>query len=312
VRTGRILLSIGVALATLACTAAPVLAGEANRPGSKPQVPLTEVRSFTYVLQDYPGGRLDAIARAPQQLAIIDLSRDATAKGYFTAPEIARVRGSGKKVLAYFEIGSIEEFRTEFRGLPSDLMLNIWPDWPDEHFVRYWDPRWWDTVLKQRVDQALRAGFDGVYLDTPLAYEEIDLKRTPGETRRSLGRKMTALIVRISKYAKAKRPGFLIVPQNSPELRLHPGYVDAIDGIGMEELFFKATDDPCTEDWCGENLRHALALRKLGKAVLATDYAKRPGDVAAACARYRRHGIAGNVTVVDLDRISPPCSKKGS
>ncbi|MGW2143493.1 endo alpha-1,4 polygalactosaminidase [Nonomuraea bangladeshensis] len=294
----RILLSIGLVLGSLACSA--------------PQVPLTEVRSFTYVLQDYPKGRLDAIARAPHQLAIIDLSRDATIKGYFTAAEIAKVRASGKKVLAYFEIGSIETFRTEYRTLPRDLVLNVWPDWPDERFVRYWDRRWWDTVVKQRVDQALRAGFDGVYLDTPLAYEEIDLKRTPGETRRSLGRKMTDLIVRISKYAKAQRPGFLVVPQNSPELRLHSGYVQAIDGIGMEELFFKATDDPCTEDWCAENLRHALALRKQGKAVLATDYARRPVNVTAACARYRRHGMAGNATTVELDRISDPCSKRGS
>ncbi|MGP3919700.1 endo alpha-1,4 polygalactosaminidase [Nonomuraea sp. 10N515B] len=274
---------------------------------STPSGSLANVRSFTYVLQDYPGGRLDAIARAPHQLAIIDLSRDATIKGYFKPAEIARVRASGKKVLAYFEIGSIETFRTEFRTLPRDLVLNVWPDWPDERFVRYWDSRWWKTVIKPRVDQALRAGFDGIYLDTPLAYEEIDLKRTPGESRKSLGKKMTNLIIQLSRYAKKIRPGFHIVPQNSPELRLYPGYVNAIDGIGMEELFLKATDEPCTEDWCGENLRHALALRKLGKAVLATDYAAKPANIAAACARYRRYGIAGNVTVVDLDRVSLPC-----
>ncbi|MEW9553889.1 endo alpha-1,4 polygalactosaminidase [Nonomuraea sp. NPDC050783] len=281
--------------------------------GVQPAAPsLRDVRSFTYVLQDYPGGRLDAVAAAPHQLAIIDLSRDGTTRGYFTRAELARVRASGKKVLAYFEIGSIETFRTEYRGLPRDLVLNVWPDWPDEYFVRYWDRRWWDLVVRPRVDQALKAGFDGVYLDTPLAYEEIDLKRVPGETRARLARKMSDLIVRISRYAKSVRPGFLVVPQNSPELRLQPGYVQAVDGIGMEELFVRATDRPCVQDWCAENLAHALALRERGKAVLATDYARRPAGVAAACARYRRHGIAGNVTVVDLDRVSPPCSKRGS
>ncbi|MFF4194401.1 endo alpha-1,4 polygalactosaminidase [Nonomuraea sp. NPDC001831] len=273
---------------------------------------LTDVRSFTYVLQDYPAGRLDTVARAPHQLAIVDLSRDGTTKGYFRPAEIARVRASGKKVLAYFEIGSIETFRTEYRGLPRDLVLNVWPDWPDERFVRYWDRRWWDVVVKPRVDQALRAGFDGVYLDTPLAYEEIDLKRVPGESRATLARKMSDLIVQISGYAKKVRPGFFVVPQNSPELRLQPGYVRAIDGIGMEELFVKATDKPCVEDWCRENLAHALALRKLGKAVLATDYARRPAGIAAACAAYHRYGIAGNVTTVELDRVSPSCSKRGS
>ncbi|MEU8244825.1 endo alpha-1,4 polygalactosaminidase [Nonomuraea sp. NPDC048916] len=301
----RSFLHAGVALATLATCATGSPGGRSGE-GSG----LREISTFTYVLQNYPKGRLDELARAPHQLAIIDLSRDGTVKGYFTREEIDRLRGSGKKVLAYFEIGSIEEFRTEYRPLRdknADLLLNVWKDWPDEHFVKYWDPRWWRLVVRPRVDQALRAGFDGVYLDTPLAYEEIDLARVPGRTRERLGREMADLIIRISAHAKRSRPGFAVVPQNSPELRRYSGYTRAIDGIGMEELFFKATDDPCDEEWCGENLANAIALHKQGKAVLATDYAVSPANVRTACSRYRKLGIAGNVTVVDLDRISPPC-----
>ncbi|MFI0423433.1 endo alpha-1,4 polygalactosaminidase [Spongiactinospora sp. 9N601] len=275
-------------------------------PAAVPPAPgLSGVTSFTYVLDGYPKGRLDAVARAPQPLAIIDLSRDGTTAGYFTAAEIARVKKTGKRVLAYMEIGSIERFRSEYA---DDLTLNTWTDWPDERFVRYWKPAWWSRVIKPRLDQALRAGFDGVYLDTPLAYEEIDLSLVPGETRHTLGRKMTGLIVRISRYVKQARPGFQVVPQNSPELRHHPGYTAAIDGIGMEELFYQATDRRCTASWCRENLADTLALRRQGKAVLATDYATRPANVRAACAGHRRHGFAGNVTVVALDRVSPPCA----
>jgi cysteinyl-tRNA synthetase len=297
-------LPVGAVLAMLVACAADLPAGAAPKPG------LTGITTFTYVLQNYPKGRLKDIERAPHQLAIIDLSRYSTAEGYFTAAEIARVRGSGKRVLAYFEIGSIETFRTEYRPLRAhdpDLLLNVWADWPDERFVKYWDERWWLQVVNPRVDQALRAGFDGVYLDTPLAYEEIDLARVPGETRARLGRKMADLVIRISAYAKGIRPGFAVVPQNSPELRRQRGYTRAIDGIGMEELFFRDTDVPCRESWCGENLADTLALRKQGKAVFATDYARSPANVRTACSRYREYGLAGNVTVVDLDRVSPPC-----
>ena len=63
------------------------------------------------------------------------------------------------------------------------------------------------------IGAALRAGFDGVYLHTPLAYEQLDLAAAQGRDRDALARDMTALIVRISRYAKARRPGFLIVPQ---------------------------------------------------------------------------------------------------
>ena len=151
------------------------------------------------------------------------------------------------------------------------------------------------------------ARFDGVYLDTPLAYSEIDLSLVPGQTRESLGRLMVDLIMRLSAYAKARHPGMLVFPQNSPELRGYPGYTGAIDGIGIEELFYLATDQPCDLDYCPEHLRHARALRAAGKAVLAIDYATRPANIAAACTRYRTEGFAGYVTTVDVGRISTAC-----
>lgn len=264
---------------------------------------------WVYQLQGYDHGGLSALARAPQRLAVVDLARDA-GTDWFRPDEIAALKASGKRVLAYFEIGSIESFRPEYAPLradAADLLLNRWPDWPDETFVRYWDERWWDRVVRPRVDRALAAGFDGVYLDTPLAYEELDLKLTPDWTRDRLGRAMTDLIARISQYARARRPGFWIVPQNSPELRRYPGYVDAIDGIGVEELFFEATDKPCRSDYCAENLANTEALRDAGKVVLAVDYARRSANVRTACGRYRTEGFMGTVTTRALNRIAAPC-----
>ncbi|MEU7907659.1 endo alpha-1,4 polygalactosaminidase [Actinoplanes sp. NPDC049118] len=268
------------------------------------------ISSWAYQLQDYPGGRLDQVAAGPYQLAVVDLARDAHAD-YFRADEIRKVRATGKRVLAYFEIGSIEDFRPEYPALrrdAGDLIANEWSDWPGEHFVRYWDERWWERVIRGRVDQALKAGFDGVYLDTPLAYEQIDRRYAQGRDRQALGSAMAALVARISAYAKARSPGFLIVPQNSPELRRFAGYTAAIDGIAMEELFFLAGDRPCTGDWCAENLADTRALRDAGKFVLSVDYATRPADIRSACGRYRTERFAGTVTVLELDRLTPPCT----
>jgi cysteinyl-tRNA synthetase len=267
------------------------------------------VTSWAYQLQRYPHDRLDALARAPQQLLVIDLARDA-GSGYFSADEIRTLHARGKTVLAYMEIGSIENYRPEYAPLLRRwprLVLNRWEDWPEEFLVRYWEEPWWEHVVRPRLDQALRAGFDGVYLDTLLAYEELDLRLVPRWTRERLARSMVALLVRISRYVTSVRPGFRVFPQNSPELRSYPGYTAAIDGIGMEGLFFEATDQPCTADYCAENLAAARALRSEGKLVLAVDYAGRPDHVATACARYRAEGFVGYVTSVALDRISPPC-----
>ncbi|MEV0132801.1 endo alpha-1,4 polygalactosaminidase [Dactylosporangium sp. NPDC050688] len=294
------------ALATALLLTASALTG-CPRDTSRSAAPATG--GWVYQLQGYDGDGLAAIARAPQRIAVIDLARDARSD-LFRAGEISTVRDSGKRVLAYFEIGSIEQYRPEYdplRAEAGDLVLNRWGDWPEEHFVRYWDERWWDRVVRVRVDRALEAGFDGVYLDTPLAYEELDLRLVPGWTRDRLARAMVDLIARVSRYARQRRPGFWIVPQNSPELRHYPGYVDAIDGIGVEELFFLATDRPCTEDYCAENLADVRALRDAGKVVLAVDYARKAGNVRAACRRYRTERFIGTVTTRELDRIAAPC-----
>ena len=274
---------------------------ERQQPGSEP---LESSRSWVYQLDGYPDGRLDALAAAPQELAVIDLARDGTT--YFTAEDVAGLRDSGKTVLAYLSIGTIETYRPEDADV-RELRLNNWPDWPDEYFVRYWDEDWWSIVVQPRIDQALAAGFDGVYLDTLLAYEEIDLALVPDEYRDSLAWRMSDLVVRISQHVKEQRPGFLVYPQNNPELREYPGFVEAIDGIGMEELFFLDADEPCEEDWCAENLAHVRVLRDAGKDVLAVDYADDPDNIAAACERYAEEGFAGYVADAGLDGIRPPC-----
>lgn len=287
--------------------ASPSNAAQAISAGNKP------LTSLIYQLQNYKNNNLDEITSKPHQMAVIDLARDGGAD-YFSASEISKVRTSGKKVLAYFEIGSLEDFRADFQPFKKNhgnVFLNEWPGWPGDFFVKYWDESWWDNIIRPRIDQALKAGYDGIYLDSPLAYEAIDLNLVPGESRETLGRKMVDLIKRISEYAKQANPGFWVFPQNNPELQKFAGYTQAIDGIGMEELFFKAddtgSDQPCTEDFCKEDLNGARALKRAGKMVIAIDYAVKPENIVKACDSYKKEGFIGYVTTRALDVITPPC-----
>jgi cysteinyl-tRNA synthetase len=279
-------------------TATPTDAGSVGPPSADAP------SSWIYQLSGYDDDRLDALAAAPHDAAVIDLARDGGGD-YFTADEVAALQDSGKTVYAYFSMGSIETYRPEYPAVAeTDMVLNQWGDWPDEYFVQYWDQRWWDLVMEPRLDQAAAAGFDGVYLDVPNAYEEIDLALVPGETRESLAQKMADLVIAADAHAGDE---LQILVQNSPELRELPGYIDAIDGIGIEELFFLATDEPCEEEWCAENLANTRAIRDAGKLILAVDYASEEANTAEACDRYREEGFAGAVAGLDLDTIYPPC-----
>jgi cysteinyl-tRNA synthetase len=264
------------------------------------------VKSWVYQLTNYKDGKLDEIASSGFDLAVIDLARDGKG-GFFSREEIEAVKQKGAIVLAYFEIGAVENYRPEWPRVPEDLKLGVVKGWPKERLVKFWDERWWQ-VVKGRVDQALKAGFDGAYLDMVTAYEEAPAKEMK---REELAHKMVGLISRISRYAKAAHPEFKIVPQNSPELytwaswepKPNEEYIQAVDGLGLEDVFYLAHDKPARMKWCEENRQNALAIKRAGKLVLGVDYAKTPGCIADAYTRQRALGFVPYVAVLSLDVV---------
>ncbi|MFN4199053.1 MAG: endo alpha-1,4 polygalactosaminidase [Flavobacterium sp.] len=61
------------------------------------------------------------------------------------------------------------------------------------------------------------------------------------------GRKMQEFVISISQYAKNQKNDFIIIPQNgvelafsdvNPSLKFHDEFLNAIDGFGIEELFY--------------------------------------------------------------------------
>ena len=287
-------------------TQVPPITTPTPAPAPAPPADLwNSVESWVYQLSGYPNNQLTQIAGSNFDLAVVDLARDGS-DDFFTFTEIQAVKAAGKFVLAYFEIGAIEDYRPEWPEVPADLMLGPVDGWPSEQYVKYWDPDWWTIVVQERIDQALAAGFDGAYLDMVVTYEEIPADAA-GTTRDDLARKMVALISALSAYAKSKNPAFKIMPQNSPELYAYPGYLDAIDGLGIEELYVLATDRACTQDWCYENRHNAAAIRTAGKLVLTIDYANLQTNIDTAYTQSLAEGFAPYVSVRDLDvmRINP-------
>ena len=265
-----------------------------------------DIQSWVYQLCNYKDNKLDEIANARFDLAVIDLTRDGKSD-YFKREEIEAVRKSGKIVLAYFEIGAIEDYRPEWNHVPAELKAGKVGGWPKEQYVRFWDERWW-PVVQGRVDYALNAGFDGAYLDLVTAYEEIPKSGMSSEER---AHKMVDLIARIAAYAKGKNPDFKIVPQNCPELYTwtpwepapNKKYINAIDGLGMESVFYMAHDKPADKRWCKENRDNALAIKKAGKLILGVDYARKPASIAGAYKQQRAIGFVPYVSVVELNAV---------
>lgn len=126
---------------------------------------------------------------------------------------------------------------------------------------------------------------------------------------------MRMFVLEISTYAKTSRPGFLIVPQNGQEIvtsdgnassPVHSIYLDGIDGIGREDLFFGYTTDdqatPITER--AAILPFLKAAQNQGVRILVTDYCSTPSNMDASYDSNASYGfISFAADHRDLDNV---------
>lgn len=200
-----------------------------------------------------------------------------------TAAQILDLRDrQGKILYAYTSIGEAEDYRgywqPEWRLSPPDFLLAENPEWEGNYRVAFWAPEWRDIVLG-RVDDTVAAGYDGVYLDIVDGYTAEEVVRAYPGTAAALRQVMVDFVTLISARAKAADPDFAIIPQNAVGLLSleesslgsgpNLGYLAAIDGIGVEDLWY---DGDAPAGWTPGDLEMIGIAQRAGKFVLATSY----------------------------------------
>ncbi len=306
-------LSAAVALAVVVVAAwstphpPPAVSVTSPRPGP----PLATARIWGYQLQ-----RLDPALIDPSiDMLVTDPSRDGSDAGRWSAEEVSALRrrdGAAPRILlAYLSIGEAEAYRgywrAHWRVAPPSWLGRENPEWKGNFAVRYWEPGWQrlhldpePTFLRRVVrrwlpgllpipalDRILAAGFEGVYLDKVDGFEDWAAERP------AAAEEMADFVESISAYAKARRPGFLVVPQNGEELLRRPSYVAAIDGIAKEDLRFGVGGDGTPNS--GDDLAASLAALALataaGRPVFQVEYLDDPAAMRQATDRAAEDGF---------------------
>ncbi len=101
---------------------------------------------------------------------------------------------------------------------------------------------------------------------------------------------MRNFVQEISEYGRNQNPNFIVIPQNGIQLVSDNGkwdgkpdkdYLDAIDGLGQESLYYGSYgDDIPTPDDLTDYLEFYLDLaKKSGKTILVTDYTSDPSKM---------------------------------
>jgi cysteinyl-tRNA synthetase len=245
-------------------------------------------------------------------LMVVDYSRDGSDRRELSreaVDELRRRPGRPRIVLAYLSVGEAESYRYYWRTLWSALPPTwLGPEnsvWKGNFAVRYWEAGWQSILLaphatvlarlleqtisrpKGYVDRILEAGFDGIYLDRVDAFEIWKSERPSAE------QDMVALVEAISRHAKSRRPGFLVVPQNGEELLAHAPYRRAIDAVAKEGLLFGLTgpEEPNGPDEVRSSLRYLEQAKASRLPVFVVEYVRNEAKREQAAARMANAGF---------------------
>jgi cysteinyl-tRNA synthetase len=169
-----------------------------------------------------------------------------------------------KLVIAYIDVGQVEDYRTywdsDWRiGDPEWIIAQDPDGWEGNYPVAYWWDEYRNLWLGEEgyLQGIIDAGFDGVYLDWIEAYSDEDVVAFSKREGVDPLQEMIWWVGDIADHTRARDPDFVVIAQNAAELALFNEYVEIIDAIAQEQVWFDGGADnippgdcplPATED----------------------------------------------------------------
>ncbi len=219
--------------------------------GQEDAVTLGEVETWFYYLDvNLEWETVEQIAASSYDMVVIDyIPSEANNTDYPIDEVVAAFHTATppKLVLAYIDIGQAEDYRTYWR---SDWTIGdpAWitgadPDgWEGNYPVAYWYDEYqaiWFEYLQGIID----AGFDGVYLDWVEAYSDELVVAIAEQDGVDPAQEMIWWVGDIAEFGRSQHPDFIVIAQNAAELAEYDDYLDIIDAIAQEQVWFDGAAD---------------------------------------------------------------------
>jgi cysteinyl-tRNA synthetase, unknown class len=265
------------------------------------------------------------IAGSEAEFAVIDNMSgidDENAR-FFTATEVTamgrRPSGGEKTLVSYLSIGEAEIYRPYWNANwvhnpPSwlDAKGGLNEQWDGNIKVRYWLTEWKRIIFGSAdasLDRIIAAGFNGAYLDIVDGFEFWELPENAARTEAQVNPRgeMIKFVLELAAYARARRPGFLIIPQNGESLLRSPEYLSAINGIGIESLLYTGNGMNLTTDQSRtERIADIGFATATNRPVFAIEYVKHSARVKNATAKLSELGYIPYFGPKLLDELRSP------
>ena len=177
--------------------------------------------------------------------------------------------------------------------------------WGTNFLVRYWEKSWQELIFgspSSYLDRIIATGFDGVFLDRVDAFTGVTDERATGKAE------MVQFVTTLARYARQKRPGFAIVPQNGEELLAEPAYLAAIDGIAKEDLLYGHAEEgkPNKPDYIQVASDRLSLATRANLPVLVVEYTLVKETADKLAAEITGKGFIPHFSIKSLDRLVLP------
>lgn len=258
------------------------------------EIPKLDEKSWLFQLQN-----LEVKKAAGSEFSVIVMGAELGGvkdKG-FTKRQIESIKEQGNVPVAYLSIGEASHYdsywQEEWGSFENGAVqvADVAPDWlgrvpnknwPEGVKVRYWEDEWWE-IIEGKLDELMETGYEGVYLDIVDAFQYWGSEGTYGvnkeerletdpEDEEEAGERMIEFVKKLSDYTKQSNKDFRVIPQNGENIIKYDEnntYMDAIDGIGVEDVWFNEEQPSKYTQYRLKFLKEFLDNEKF---VLSVDY----------------------------------------
>jgi cysteinyl-tRNA synthetase len=236
------------------------------------KIGLSDVRTWAYNIQhvDTPAQRAELVGSHFDMYVLEPAVTEEGNSGFDIAGLVSAIRAynisnycKDPLILAYVDIGESEDWRWYWQegwtvGNPEWIVGEDPNFWEGNFPVAYWYAEWKDYVIygsngMSHVEETLKAGFDGIYMDWVEAFSDTNVTAKAQLDAVDPGAEMFNFIEEIRTYARQtssnSNPNYLIVAQNAPDLYDEDPtrYTNLIDAIAQEGIWYDG--DAGFDDW---------------------------------------------------------------
>lgn len=314
---------------------------------------ISKVKYWAYKLQNMNmPGAVTRIAKSRYDMVVLEPTRTDWASGdqkFNTRGMVNSIKNSWasdrvhrKLVIAYLDIGEAENWRWYWkwskdwnkgekkpRDWPSYILKPDPDGWGGDFPVAYWDSRWKNIIIQGKninslpygnyhscMDEILKDGFDGVYLDWVEGYDDPSVISEAEKQNKDPKTEMIKFIQEIKNYSRSRNPNFIIIQQNAADLAVnHPKLLSQIDAISQEAVWYDGSpsdtwnnpnsyDHPNSPQLTREYLNLLSIYKKAGKPVFDCEYAVKKAPYAYKIARLK--GLIPYCTRTSLSQLATP------